>query len=161
DKCTKFYGPEANSRLNLATCEHDTCKCFLDKCASCKPSDNASYVVEQLCKGYDYGFKGTLRLIDEKDQWLHLTFDIIDVYRESKTKKITKKTTRIVYAKKTTCDCPRFAGTTDSDFLIMGTVLGLQGNSKVTMGDDVFVKKWPRKNSDFFRKFLRVLRQGC
>ena len=29
NKCTKFYGPEPNSLLNLATCEHDTCKCAL------------------------------------------------------------------------------------------------------------------------------------
>lgn len=110
---------------------------------------------------YRIGFKGKLLIIDEKDQWLHLTFDIVDVYRESNTKKITKNTKRIVYSKKTTCKCPIFAGKTDRHFLIMGKDLGLQGSSKVVLGTDVFVKEWPSKESSFFKKFLRLLRNDC
>ena len=106
-------------------------------------------------------FKGKLRSIDEKDKWLRLKFDILDVFRESITKKVTKKTNRIIYEKNTNCDCPRFAGKIDSDFLIMGDDIGLQAGSKVVMGETVFVKEWPSKGSDFYRKFLNALRKGC
>lgn len=64
------------------------------------------------------------------------------------------------YVKKADCDCPRFARKTDSDFLIMGKDVGLQGSTKVTMGENVFVKEWANR-SDFFRKFIRELRKGC
>ncbi|XP_028394711.1 complement C3-like [Dendronephthya gigantea] len=161
NRCTKYYGPETGSRLNLATCEHDSCKCAIDKCASCKPSNDANNVVDELCKKYDYGFKGKLRNIDEKGKWLRLTFDIEDVYRESATKKITKRTRRIVYSKSTECDCPRFARKIDSDFLIMGTDHGLLGSNQVKMGASVFVKELPRNSADFFREFLRTLKKGC
>lgn len=90
-----------------------------------------------------------------------MTFDIEDVYRESGTKKITKSTRRIVYSKSTECNCPKFAGKTDSDFLIMGTDRGLLGSSKIKMGENVLVKEWPQKSSDFFRRFSRALRRGC
>ena len=161
NKCTKYYGPEPDSLLNLATCEHDSCKCFLDKCTSCKPSNNANYVADKLCNKYDYGFKGKLRSIDEKGKWLHLKFDILDVFRESITKKVTKKTNRILYVKNANCDCPKFAGKIDSDFLIMGDDVGLQSGGKVVMGETVFVKEWPGKGSDFYRKFLNALKNGC
>ena len=107
------------------------------------------------------GFKGKLLVIDEKDQWLHLTFDIVEVYKESNTKKITRETKRIVFSRKTSCKCPEFAGKTDRHFLIMGKDLGLQGSSKIVLGQDVFVKSWPSKDSNFFKKFIRLLRNGC
>ena len=108
-------------------------------------------------------FKGRLRDIDEKGTWLHLTFDVKDVLRISRTKKITKSTKRIKFAKKAECDCPRVAGKVDTDFLIMGNDRGLKGASKVVMGESVFVKEWPSKGpeSNLFKQLLRMLTDGC
>ena len=86
----------------------------------------------------------------------------MEVYKESITEKITKKTTRIKYSKKTSCDCPKFAGKTDRHFLIMGKDVGLQGSSNV-MGHNVFVKEWPMNDpANFFKKLVRLLgKDGC
>ena len=108
-------------------------------------------------------FKGKLLSIDERDQWLRLTFDVVEVYKESITGKLTKKTTQIEYTKKTTCKCPEFAGKIDHHFLIMGKNLGLEGSNKVVLGSDVFVKEWPKDDpGKFFKRFTGLLgRDGC